>query len=467
MVETSLPSVLLIEDSPTLSLLYQDYLRHEKINLHLVTEGSKALAYIDQKNPDVVLLDLNLPDMDGIDILKHIYENKLPCSVVIITAYGSVNVAVDAMRYGAFDFIEKPFTGKRLLVTLRNALDRRSLQHEIEQLRQDFRNNYHGFIGASLAMQSVYRIIDSAASSKATVFITGESGTGKEVCAEAIHQQSPRNKKPFIALNCAAIPHDLMESEIFGHVKGAFTGASSDRKGAAAQADGGTLFLDEICEMDIDLQSKLLRFIQTGKIQKVGGSTTESVDLRFICATNRNPLEEVTAGRFREDLYYRLHVIPIHLPALREREGDVLLIANNFLTEYSAEEHKDFIGLSPECESIFTHYAWPGNVRELQNVMRNIVVLNNGKQIQADMLPQSLKAVVTKTPKTSASITHPTINPQKSSEPQEILPLWQVEKEAIERAIAYCNDNIPNAAALLGVSPSTIYRKMQNWNQKQ
>jgi two-component system repressor protein LuxO len=461
MAKTSLPSVLLIEDSPTLRLLYKEYLRDEKINLSHAADGASALQLIDAQLPNVVLLDLNLPDMAGMDILKHIHEQKLPCTVVVITAYGSVDMAVDAMRYGAFDFIEKPFTAKRLLVTFRNALNKHLLQNEIEQLRQDFRSCYHGFIGASLAMQSVYRIIDSAASSKATVFITGESGTGKEVCAEAIHQQSNRSHKPFVALNCAAIPRDLMESEIFGHVKGAFTGASSERKGAAAQADGGTLFLDELCEMDIDLQAKLLRFIQTGKIQKVGGSTMETVDLRFICATNRNPMDEVAAGRFREDLFYRLHVIPIHLPPLREREADVLLIANQFLTTYSAEEHKDFVGLSPECEAIFTNYAWPGNIRELQNVMRNIVVLNHGKYIQAEMLPSHLKAV----PTSGKQPIRPAL-PKQAEGVSEILPLWQVEKNAIEQAIRHCQDNIPNAATLLGVSPSTIYRKIQSW-QKQ
>lgn len=461
MAKTSLPSVLLIEDSPTLRLLYKEYLRDEKINLSHAADGASALQLIDAQLPNVVLLDLNLPDMAGMDILKHIHEQKLPCTVVVITAYGSVDMAVDAMRYGAFDFIEKPFTAKRLLVTFRNALNKHLLQNEIEQLRQDFRSRYHGFIGASLAMQSVYRIIDSAASSKATVFVTGESGTGKEVCAEAIHQQSNRSHKPFVALNCAAIPRDLMESEIFGHVKGAFTGASSERKGAAAQADGGTLFLDELCEMDIDLQAKLLRFIQTGKIQKVGGSALETVDLRFICATNRNPMDEVAAGRFREDLFYRLHVIPIHLPPLREREADVLLIANQFLATYSAEEHKDFVGLSPECEAIFTNYAWPGNIRELQNVMRNIVVLNHGKYIQTEMLPSHLKAVST----SGKQPIRPAL-PKQVEEVSEILPLWQVEKNAIEQAIRHCQDNIPNAATLLGVSPSTIYRKIQSW-QKQ
>jgi len=462
MIKVNEPTVLLIEDSAALSKVYQDYLRHEKIKLHHVDKGTEALAYIDTNLPDVVFLDLKLPDMDGMDILKHIYEQKMPCTVVIITAHGSVDIAVDAMRYDAFDFIEKPFTGKRLLVTLRNALNSRSLSDEVEQYRQDFRNEYHGFIGASHVMQSVYRIIESAAPSKATVFITGESGTGKEVCAEAIHLQSPRKKQPFIALNCAAIPHDLMESEVFGHVKGAFTGAASERKGAASQADGGTLFLDEICEMDIDLQSKLLRFIQTGKIQKVGGSTTEDVDVRFICATNRNPMEEVTAGRFREDLFYRLHVIPIQLPALRERDNDVLLIAEQFLAKYSAEENKSFEGMTPECEAIFMDYSWVGNIRELQNVIRNIVVLNNAPIIQKEMLPSPLNSLDTleEDSKPTSMNRHTLKNDARTG---DIIPLLQVEKQAIERAISFCDGNIPKAAALLEVSPSTIYRKKQGW----
>jgi len=457
------PSVLLIEDSLTLSLVYQDYLRNENIQLHHLENGVDALDFIDKNIPEVVFLDLKLPDMDGMDILKTIHQKKLPCTVVIITAHGSVDIAVDAMRYGAFDFLEKPFNGKRLLVTLRNALNSRLLHDEVEQYRQDSRKQFHGFIGASLAMQAVYRIIESAAPSKATVFITGESGTGKEVCAEAIHKQSPRKDKPFIALNCAAIPHDLMESEIFGHVKGAFTGAATERKGAALLANGGTLFLDEICEMDIDLQSKLLRFIQTGSIQKVGNSKTEEVDVRFICATNRNPQEEVKAGRFREDLFYRLHVIPVQLPALRERENDILLIADSFLSSYSTEESKDFSGMSPECEVIFLNYSWPGNIRELQNVIRNIIVLNNATLVHKEMLPPPLNSF--DTGKAGFQLMPLADGNDFNGEEGEIIPLCMVEKQAIERAISFCNGNIPQAAALLDVSPSTIYRKRQTWQE--
>lgn len=454
--------ILLIEDSQSLSLLYRKYLEEENHQVSHYDSGKDALNYLAKSIPNLVLLDLNLPDMDGMEILKYIHEKQLPCPVVIITAHGSVDKAVDAMRYGAFDFLEKPFKAARLLVTVRNALERYQLNDEIERYRDEFsRQTFHGFIGASLSMQSVYRIIESAAPSKATVFITGESGTGKEVCAEAIHLQSARKDHPFIALNCAAIPHDLMESEIFGHVKGAFTGASTERKGAALQAEGGTLFLDEICEMDLDLQTKFLRFIQTGSFQKVGGSKLQSVDVRFVCATNRNPSEEVAAGRFREDLFYRLHVIPIHLPPLREREEDILLIANYFLKNYAQEENKSFNSFSPTCEMAFQNYQWPGNVRELQNVIRNIVVLNNGEEVVIEMLPPPLNSV----DQVKQPSVRPTLVEKNEMDKHQIVPLWQVEKDAIHNAIALCSDNIPKAAALLQVSPSTIYRKLQSWEK--
>jgi two-component system repressor protein LuxO len=422
------------------------------------------MARLDQSPPAALLLDLKLPDMDGMDILKQVHRQQMPTSVVIITGHGSVGVAVDAMRYGAFDFIEKPFDAKRLKVTLRNALDRQSLTALVDSIKEDFqRERYHGFIGGSLEMQRVYRIIDSAAPSKATTFITGESGTGKEVCAEAIHRQSPRRAAPFVALNCGAIPRDLMESEIFGHVKGAFTGAAKERVGAAGQADGGTLFLDEIGEMDLDLQTKLLRFVQTGAYQKVGGSRLENVDVRFICATNRDPLQVVAEGRFREDLYYRLHVIPIHLPALRERKEDILLLARHFLSSFSAEELKVFQGFAPDAEELFLAYDWPGNIRQLQNVIRNVVVLHNAEQITADMLPSPLNAgVPTREDGVSAAPAARILRPPPEGV-ASVKPLWLVEKEAIERAIDHCNGNIPRAAALLEVSPSTIYRKRQAW----
>ncbi|MBV7438198.1 sigma-54 dependent transcriptional regulator [Aeromonas sp. sif2416] len=460
----SKPRVLLVEDTRSLAVVYEQYLAQDGYEVLLADCGQQALAQLLASPPPVVLLDLELPDMSGMEILQQITEQQLPCSVVVITAHGSVDVAVEAMRHGAFDFLTKPFDSKRLCATARNALTHQQLSSLVAQYRENFeRSSFAGFIGASMPMQAVYRIIESAAPSKATVFITGESGTGKEVCAEAIHQCSPRREQPFIALNCAAIPHDLMESEIFGHVKGSFTGAQGDRKGAASLADGGTLFLDEICEMDLDLQSKLLRFIQTGTLQRVGSGKLETVDVRFVCATNRDPLVEVKAGRFREDLYYRLHVIPLSLPPLRERGEDILLLARDLLLRYAKEENKRFRDFDGDAVRVLLDYPWPGNVRELQNVVRNIVVLNDREWVSTDILPPPLNGrrggpvPLAAATQADASVPTPLNAP--------IRPLWLVEKEAIEQAIASCDGNIPKAAALLEISPSTIYRKKQNWEE--
>jgi DNA-binding NtrC family response regulator len=463
---TRKPIVLLVEDSTPLATLYQQYLKDEKIKLVCVDSGEKAKDFITQNIPNLVLLDLNLPDIQGGEILQWIRDQEFPTAVIVVTANDSIDVAVEMMRVGANDFLDKPIDANRLKITVFNILETSSLKHIVEDYQQTFdRERYHGFIGTSLAIQAVYRIIDSVSPSKASVFITGESGTGKEVCAEAIHNQGSRSQQAFIALNCGAIPHELMESEMFGHVKGAFTGAFSDRKGAASLADGGTLFLDEIGEMDLDLQTKLLRFIQTGKFQKVGSSKEESVDIRFLCATNRDPQEAVLAGTFREDLYYRLHVVPIHLPPLNERGDDILAIANEFLLSYASEENKSFQSFSPEVEAILMQYAWPGNVRQLQNVIRNIVVLHEDKQVMRNHLPAPLDSVLNKF--TSTPLDNATLKVSNNSlnNSAVIRPLAQVEREVIEHAIALCGDNIPKAAALLEVSPSTIYRKKQTWEQ--
>ena len=458
------PNVLIVEDAAPQAVLYQQYLKDERVNLALVDTGVAAKESIAANPPDLLLLDLKLPDMDGQEILRWMQKEKFPTSVIVITGHSSVDVAVDVMRIGAEDFLEKPVTASRLKTTIRNVLERSRLQHLVDDYQNTFeRQRYHGFIGSCLPMQAVYRIIDAAAPSKATVFITGESGTGKEVCAEAIHAQGARAKQAFIALNCGAIPRDLMESEIFGHVKGAFTGAVTERKGAATLADGGTLFLDEICEMDLDLQTKLLRFIQTGSFQKVGSSKIEKVDLRFICATNRDPLEDVASGRFREDLYYRLHVVPLHLPPLGERGDDIIEIARYFLTTYSKEEGKEFKSFSPEVDVILRRYNWPGNVRQLQNVIRNIVVLHNDQAVTLDHLPAPLNTSLNE--KELSQLVQAIQTPEgiKKTTIESIKSLASVERETIERAIERCDGNIPKAAALLDVSPSTIYRKKQGW----
>jgi two-component system repressor protein LuxO len=454
--------ILLVEDSAPLALVYMQYLSTLPYQITHVSTGADAISAIKHQSPDIILLDLHLPDMNGREVLDAVKKIGLHCPVIVITSHGSLDLAIDIMRAGAADFLEKPFNADRLTVTIQNAARRFELEQFVELHTSD---SFRGFIGSSLPMQAVYRIIKSAAASKATVFITGESGTGKEVCAQAIHDESSRSEQAFVALNCASIPKDLLESEVFGHVKGAFTGAVSAREGAAARADGGTLFLDEICELDIDLQSKLLRFIQSSTFQKVGSNVLQHADIRFLCATNRDPLEEVKAGRFREDLYYRLHVIPITLPALRLRQQDIMLICQHFLMQYCAEEGRHFTGFSEQATKILHNYPWPGNIRQLQNVMRNIVVLNDEALVTPQMLPPPLDAVALDVAEPSPAVLDTdSAAPIPAPESQmSIQPLWEVEKYVIERAIRLCGDNIPKAAALLDISPSTIYRKRQQW----
>ncbi len=462
--------ILLVEDELSMAKMIQQYLKKEPFDIHHVDNGQDALSVLDGRLPQVVLLDLNLPDMDGMDILKYIKEKQFPTSVIIITAYGSVDTAVNAMQLGALDFLEKPFSGDRLLTTVRNTLERQGLTDIINTLKDAERAGFHDFVGSSSKMHTVYRTIENVASSKASVLITGESGTGKELCAKAIHELSPRSKKPFIAINCAAIPKMLMESEIFGHLKGAFTGATSQRVGAMASASCGTLFLDEICEMDLELQAKLLRVIQMEEVQKVGSDKVEKIDVRIISATNRDPLSEVNQGRFREDLYYRLNVIPIELPPLRERENDVIELAREFVNEISGIESKDFTGLAPETESILGLYGWPGNIRELYNILQNIIINNNGDLISPDMLPSPLDTIINNSAESQSGIENVIDIKVKikgedtvSIAKDDIKPMWQVEKDHIEKIVDKYEGNIPKAAALLGVSPSTIYRKMQSW----
>ena len=495
--------LLLIEDSSTHAIIYLKYLAKAGYNAKHVDNGGAGLVEIKNNPPEVVLLDLELPDIPGMSILKYINDNNIPSSVIIITGHGSINIAVEAMQAGAFDFLTKPFNAERLNDTVKNALAHQSLSQQVCQERKQ----YNGFIGASESMQTVYQMIDNVALSKASVFICGESGTGKELCAQAVHERSPRKNGPFVALNCASIPKELMESEFFGHIKGAFTGAHTERKGAVELADGGTLFLDEICEMDLNLQSKLLRFIQTGIYRKVGSDKERQVDIRFVCATNRSPLEEVTKGNFREDLYYRLHVIPINLPPLRERGEDPAMIANALLKSYAAEENKLIEGFTPQAEAILNAYQWPGNVRQMQNVIRMIAVLNNSKEISPEQLPAPLNTVtVTQTQQHSKTSTAASqeasangqgqgqepqnqekmaqtlpVNEQQTADPaqlnaqaaeentldlssiEKIEPFGVYERKIIEAAISKCEGNVPEAAAQLALSPSTLYRKIQGW----
>lgn len=447
------PLILIVEDDLPLGQVYSAFLKQEGYRVRHVGTGQEALQSLQQEVPDVLLLDLLLPDMHGQEVLEGLQSQSLPTATIVVTTEASTDAAVNAIKAGAVDYLVKPLDQDRLCTTVGNAQERVELTRRLSRLQGLSSNGkFEGLIGDSPAMQVVYRIIDNAAGSEASVFITGESGTGKELCAEAIHRRSRRASGPFVAVNCAAIPHDLMESELFGHVKGAFTGASSSHRGAAAQADHGTLFFDEICEMDLELQAKLLRFVQTRQFQPLGAGRTESTDVRFVCATNRDPWIEVQAGRFREDLYYRLYVVPIEMPALRERDGDVLMLARHFLDQFAGEMDKRFEACTAEAEQRLLSYAWPGNVRELQNAMHNLAVLHPGGPVRPEML-QLLRADAT--PKAHGD--------KPASDIAPVRPLWEEERNIIERAIRFCDGNVAEAAKLLGISDSTIYRKRQRW----
>ena len=458
--------LLIVEDTPSLARTYQAHLRHEFSEISIADTGAKAVAAVEAQIPDCILLDLKLPDANGLDLLDRWTSASINCPIVVITANGSMSVAVDAMRRGAVDFVVKPTTKDRLRITAQNAVENFQVKEVVKNIQPvSDRADFCGIIGNSLVMQGVFKSIEAAAPSKASVFVTGETGTGKELIARAVHDMSPRRKAKFVAINCGAIPRDLIESEIFGHVKGAFTGATSDRAGAAELAEGGTLFLDELGEMPIELQPKLLRFLQLGEYQRVGDSVTRKSNIRIVAATNRDALDAVRTGKLREDLYYRLHVIPVALPPLRDRGADILLLAERFLARYAGEEGKDFDGFTRDAEEWLVSHAWPGNVRELENLVRQVVVLKTGGSIARSDLPtmQGAVASVPAQPVTDSMPMAPDNLGLPSAPDYGVEPLWMTEKKAIERAIALCRGNIVAAAKQLQINPSTIYRKKASW----
>ncbi|MBO6784525.1 MAG: sigma-54-dependent Fis family transcriptional regulator [Alphaproteobacteria bacterium] len=470
------PKILLVEDTVPLAHTYQEYLRQQPYDITHVETGTEGLKEIAGGSPDMLLLDLELPDMNGMEILQHLQENEIPIPVVVITAHGSIGIAVSAMQAGAKDFLVKPFSADRLRVTVANTIEAAQLAGIIAEYREKIdRDSFGNFVGRSLAMQNLYRILESAAPSDATVFLTGESGTGKELCAQAIHQYSRRSRGQLVAINCGAIPDELMESELFGHVRGAFTGATSDRVGAVEAADGGTLFLDEIGEMKLDLQVKLLRFLQSQEFMRVGETKSRRVNTRIVCATNRDPQQDVRDGKFREDLFYRLHVVPVAVPPLRERDDDPLILAEHFLADYAKQERKNFDGFSRDAAAAIVAYDWPGNVRELQNVIRNIVVMNEGGEIGVAALPPQIATLApggvasgdTTTGENTAVTAAPPAGPvsELPRAPDDIRPLEDIERDAIEHAIEICDGNIRMAATYLEVSPATIYRKRAKWEE--
>jgi two-component system, repressor protein LuxO len=469
--------LVLVEAAPADSALQATALEAAGFDVSVVSTGDRLPDIVERGRPAVVVIDLAAGGADPFDLLAAIHALEPPVATIATTADTSLNTAIKAVRAGARDCLVKPFKPERLVSAVRRALGPEPT--ELDRRAAAVERRPDGFIGSSPQMQAVYQIISTAAASKAAVFITGESGTGKEICAQAIHRAGSRKDKPFVAVNCSAMPRDLIEAELFGHVKGAFTGAVSNRAGAALQAQGGTLFLDEICEMDVTLQAKLLRFLQTGTVQRVGSCAAEDVDVRIVCATNRDPLAEIAAGRFREDLYYRLHVIPIHLLPLRERGADILEIARILLLEIVREEGRPVRRLAPDAEAAILRYPWPGNVRQLQNVLRSMVIFSDQEELTAGALPEPIRAAAAQpaapweAPTTARGWPSPVTvagsartadtGPVAPGHGDVIEPLWRVEKRAIENAIRLYGDNIARAAAALEISPSTIYRKRQAW----
>jgi len=459
------PPLLLIEDTPSLQIVYRSVLQTAGYAVQAAGTAAEGMRIFRDSGAQVVLLDVMLPDRDGLALMRDMLALRPEARVIVITANASINKAVEAMRGGAHDFLVKPFDEPRFLAAVENAGGgARALPRPAPRAPAEAENPAAEdvFIGSSDAMRRVQDTIRSVAGSMATVFITGESGTGKELCALAIHAGSPRANGPFIALNCGAIPQDLLESEVFGHIKGSFTGAISDKPGAAAAADGGTLFLDEICEMAPALQTKLLRFLQTSTVQPVGATRPRKVNVRIVCATNRDPIEAVRRGEFREDLYYRLFVVPVHMPPLRERGDDVIEIARAALERFAREERRRFDGFDAEVLELFRSLSWPGNVRQVLNVIRNIVVLNKGGRVTLAMIPESLSR--------TASLS------QASACPDQVRagllegligrPMAEIERIVIEETIARHDGSVTRAARVLHLSPSTIYRKREGWGIK-
>ena len=436
--------ILLIEDTPSLQLVYETLLTKEGFEVTAVDNGFAAEDALRRAPFPIALLDLTLPDGDGLEYMESFLKLRPETKIIVLASNASINGAVKAMRAGAVDFLIKPFNQDRMMEAVRTA-QRAAGQAQVRAEGASI----SGLVGTSAPMREVQRVIAAVAPSKASVFLTGESGTGKEITALAIHDMSPRATAPFVPINCGAIPGELLESELFGHLKGSFTGAISDKEGSARTADGGTLFLDEICEMDVGLQTKLLRFIETGTIRPVGSTSDRRVDVRIICATNRDPMERVKAGAFREDLYYRLNVLPLHLPPLRTREDDVLDIAFQSLQRFSREENKGFQTLSPAVEDLFRAYSWPGNVRQLNNLLRRIVVLHDGREVEVSMLPLEIHG--------------PSQSQSNAITPLIGLTLAEAERALIEATIARVGGSLPKAADILDVSPSTLYRKREAW----
>jgi len=380
--------ILIVDDDADIVMMLEDRLQASGYDTVTASEGQQALDQIAHESPQLILLDLTLPKLSGLEVLKRLSQMKLsePLPVIVMTAHGSIEAAVDAMKEGAYDFLTKPLDSEHLLIVIRKALERDSLRRQVAYLRSEVDGRYASIVGNSPAVSSVVEAAQRAAKSDASVLLLGESGTGKELFARSIHQWSLRATMPLIVINCVALTETLLENELFGHERGAFTGADRQQKGKLEMADGGTVFLDEIGDMSLPLQAKLLRVLQDREFQRVGGTKTVSVNIRIIAATNKDLRQAIKAGQFREDLYFRLNVVTLTLPPLRERQGDVAALAQFFLDRHTRDAKRPGMTLSPSALENLSRYPWPGNIRELDNVIARAVVLSPKETIEPDML---------------------------------------------------------------------------------
>jgi DNA-binding NtrC family response regulator len=453
----ALPTVLIVDDEKHT----REGLRRaldRNYNVTLAEDGAAALRLLESESFDVVLADQRMPGLDGLELVRRAQNLSKPPVCMIMTAYGTVENAVEAMRRGAYDYLTKPMDLDRLELVLERALKSRRLETENVALRQQLDKRYgmENIIGTSAAMQEVLETVRQVAPSRATVLIQGESGTGKELVAHAIHQLSPRNRNPFVPVHCAALSPTLLESELFGHEKGAFTNAFERRIGRFEQADGGTIFLDEIGEIDPSVQVKILRVLGERQFERVGGNKTMTVDVRLVVATNKNLDELVKAGKFRDDLFYRLQVVTITLPPLRERGDDAVLLAKCFLADFARENNKAIAEFSPEAMSALQLYHWPGNVRELRTAVERAVVLARGDKITVKDLPPAVRATA------EAAREEGALSPEQIA--RSGLTLQEVERLMFINALKATQGNRTEAAKRLGVSRRTLHRKIVEYH---
>ena len=446
--------ILVVDDDDAHRGMLRTMLRSWGYAVEEATDGDEAVDLVREKSFDAVLTDVRMARMDGIHALKNILEYNPALPVVLMTAYSSVETAVEALRLGAYDYLVKPLDFEALRHALEKAIEHSRLSVENRELRRQLSDaaTRPGILGRSAPIHAMQEIIATVAPTEATVLITGDSGTGKELVARALHCASARAEKPLVTVNCAALAENLLESELFGHEKGSFTGADRRREGRFAQANGGTLFLDEIGEMPLTLQSKLLRALQQGEVQRVGADAAITVDVRIIAATNRDLREEVAQKRFREDLYFRLNVICIEVPPLRDRAEDIPVLAAHFLERFASRNRKNVRGFSPQALACMLRYAWPGNVRELENAVERAVILCNGDLITERELPLVVTGpapVDERQPEADASLAG--------------LPLDTVERRAIEETLRQTGDNKSEAARQLGITRATLHNKLRKY----